>query len=1162
MTSPTFVHLRARTEYSIVQSTFRLDQMIDMAEADGQGAIAMTDLDSMFGALRFYNAARARGIKPILGADVALRMAGSDLSPRVLLIAQSYEGYLRLMRLLSMGHQRLGGDAETVIHHEWMLSETTEGLICLAGAREGLGSLFALDDPQPGSLWAGALELAFPGRLFFEIQRPGWPDDDAIARATLAQGAARSIPVCATHPIQFAAQSDYLSHELRVCDKRGFILHDRNRPRPFTPHQHFMTQAQMAELFADVPEALANSLAIARSCNAIVPLGKSVLPDFPVPEGMNLAQALATLSQDGLSARLLKSHPDPGERAQADAEYRERLVMELGVISTMGFDGYFMIVQDFIGWAKANNIPVGPGRGSGAGSLVAYSLGITDLDPLQYNLLFERFLNPERVSMPDFDIDFCKTKREKVIEYVTHKYGAASVSGISNINTLQAKAAIKAAGRALGMRVPFVDSVSKLIPVAPGKDVSISSALDDEPLLRSRQDQEPDVRRLLSMAKSLEGLPTAIGQHAAGLVISPTIISDYAPLYLPEGKTQAVTQYDKDDVEKAGLVKFDFLGLKTLTEIQLAVDFVRADPAFARFEIADIDLFDPKVYEVFQRGDTHCIFQFESPGMQRMLIEAVPSCFGDLVALTALYRPGPMDLIPDFILRKSGAQAFSYVDDRLEPILAETYGIMVYQEQVMQIAQVIGGYTLGGADLLRRAMGKKKAEEMAKHRALFVAGAEVKGVGAEDAGGLYDVMEKFAGYGFNKSHAAAYTLLSYQTAYLKHYHPAAFYAAWLSTESEEDTAIIPALIKDARRHGLAIGAPDVNASQEQFSIDGKDLRYGFSGLKGLGADAARAIVAEREANGPYSSLRDLVSRLGAQANKKMLDTLAKAGALDALHPNRAESLAAIAGELKHRREMAKHAQKMAAWALAAADPAATARKKKEPSPPAAPEWPSAPEQPLLSLLAGERDAFGFFFSKHPHEHYRAELGGLKSCESLASIAERPIDWDQHLIAGVVSDCRFIDTRSGKLLIAVIGDGESEVEVKAFATVANKLFEWLKKDVFAIMAVNLREDRMRGGKSIQITDARPLGEAKVLLADSIHVLLDPSELPALLELCQAHPGSMPVHAWHWADGALARCAKPYALAAQSQPCFDEFSRRYAERCSIGYKEGKPAALSGR
>lgn len=1160
MTTPSFVHLRARTEYSIVQSTFRLDQMIDMAEADGQGAIAMTDIDSMFGALRFYNAARARGIKPILGADVALKMPGSDLSPRVLLIAQSYDGYLRLMRLLSMGHQRLGGDAETVIHLPWMLSETTDGLACLSGAREGLGAMFAQEDSAEGCLWADALAGAFPGRLFFEIQRPGWPDDDAILRATLSEGARRAIPVCATHPIQFAAKSDYLAHELRVCDKRGFILHDRNRPRPFTPHQHFLTQAQMGELFADAPEALANSLALALSCNAVVPLGKSVLPDFPVPEGMNLAQALATLSEEGLDARLLKSHPQQESRQQALPQYRERLAMELGIISSMGFDGYFMIVQDFIGWAKANNIPVGPGRGSGAGSLVAYVLGITDLDPLQYNLLFERFLNPERVSMPDFDIDFCKTKREKVIEYVTLKYGAASVSGISNINTLQAKAAIKAAGRALGMRVPFVDSVSKLIPVAPGKDVSISSALQDEPLLRARESQEPDVRRLLSMAKSLEGLPTAIGQHAAGLVISPTIISDYAPLYLPEGKAQAVTQYDKDDVEKAGLVKFDFLGLKTLTEIQLAVDFVRADPAFAHFEIADIPLDDPNVYAVFQRGDTHCIFQFESPGMQRLLIEASPSCFGDLVALNALYRPGPMDLIPDFILRKSGAQAVSYVDGRLEPILAETYGIMVYQEQVMQIAQVIGGYTLGGADLLRRAMGKKKAEEMAKHRALFVSGAEVKGVSAEDSGGLYDMMEKFAGYGFNKSHAAAYTLLAYQTAYLKHYHPAAFYAAWLSTESEEDTAIIPALIKDARKHGIAIGAPDVNASHEQFCIDGKDLRYGFSGLKGLGLEAARAVVSEREARGPYASMRDLVSRLGSQANKKMLDTLVKSGALDSLHPNRAESLAAIAGELKHRKEMAKYAEKLAAVVAELLLP--SPRKKKEPTAPAAPEWPSLPEQPLLTMLSGERDSFGFFFSKHPHEHYRSELGGLKSCESLSSIAERPIDWDQHLIAGVVSECRFIDTKSGKLLIALIGDGDAEVEVKAFASVANRLLEWLKKDMFALMAVNLREDRMRGGKSIQITDARPLSEAKVLLADSIHVRLHPQDLPSLLELCEAHPGSMPVYAWHPADGALARSSKPYALVAQTQPCFDEFARRYAEHCAIGYKEGKPPALSSR
>lgn len=1154
---PPFTHLRVHTEYSITESTLRIEELLDLAVDSGQGAIAMTDVDSMFGALRFYTAARNRGIKPILGVDITLRSPLHG-APRALLIAQSYAGYLRILRLLSRAHLRPEQASDVSVCMEWLHEESNEGVACLSGGLVGIGGLLASDETrEAGMAWARALATVFPGKFFIDVQRPGMDNDAQVLAASVSCADELGLALCATHPMQFAEKKGFVAHELRVCDKRGHILQDRNRPRSFTPHQHFLSSQAMHELFADLPDALTNAHALALSCNLTIPLGKSVLPDFSAPDGSTLVGALTTLAEEGLARRLGKNLPDAHKRDSVLPAYVSRLSMELGIISGMGFDGYFMIVQDFISWAKSQGIPVGPGRGSGAGSLVAYALGITDLDPLKYNLLFERFLNPERVSMPDFDIDFCKSKRDKVIEYVSSKYGSTSVAGIANINTLQARAAIKAAGRALGMRIPFVNSVSSLVPMLPGQDVSISSALDDEPLLRARQEQEPEVRKLLTMAQSLEGLPTAIGQHAAGLVISPTSISDYAPLYLPEGKTQPVTQYDKDDIEKAGLVKFDFLGLKTLTEIQLAVDFIRSRPEHADFDISTIALDDPCVYEAFQRGDTHCIFQFESAGMQRLLTEAQPTCFGDLVALNALYRPGPMDLIPEFIKRKSGEQAVSYLDERLRPILAETYGIMVYQEQVMQIAQVIGGYTLGGADLLRRAMGKKNAEEMSRHRKIFIDGAQNNAVNSESAGILYDMMEKFAGYGFNKSHAAAYTLLAYQTAYLKHYFPNAFYASWLTTESQEDTAIISALIKDARAHGVTISAPDINASSSQFSIENGSLclRYGFAGLKGLGTDNALAIVQARDLDGPFTSLQDVIARVGPAANKRVLETLIKAGAFDTLHRNRTESLAALPALLKHGKDLTKYHKNLALY-----QPVVDGKSKKPPVRPASPHWQTLPEQPLLELLSGERDSFGFFFSKHPFEHYASQLGGLKSCEPLASIATRPIDWDQHLIAGVVTDCRYIDTKSGKLLIATLGDGETEVEVKAFSTVAKRLADWFKKDAFALLAVNLREDRVRGGKSILITDAKPEAVAKVLLAESVHILVDLDELPSLVSISTDHPGAMPLYAWHPAGEALARSSAPFGFVEQSQTCFDEICRRYPERTVIVYQQGKPAGLN--
>lgn len=1147
-----FINLRARTEFSITESTFRLDEAISLAHQANQGAVAITDVDSMFGALRFYAAAKSAGIKPIIGVDLSIQ-ASDEQEARIVLIAKNFKGYLRLLSIISEAHVRPKTESShALLTQQWLNSTEQETeLFCLAGAHEGFGKLLTCNESLATEFFH-KLSRKFPKSLFLEIQRPGFENDNEIITKTSEFSEKWQAKLCVTHPVQFAKKEDFVAHELRVCDKKGYILHDRNRPRPYTPHQHFISPDEAMQLFSDFPEAISNSVAIAESCNIEIPLGKSVLPNFDT-DGEPIDQALKKLSENGLAKRMLKS------KATDQSPYQARLEMELQVIHSMGFDGYFLIVQDFISWAKTNNIPVGPGRGSGAGSLVAYSLGITDLDPLQYNLLFERFLNPERVSMPDFDIDFCKSKRELVVEYVAKKYGRNSVSGIANINTLQAKAAIKAAGRALGMRVPFVDSVSKLIPVAPGKEISISSSLAEVEILKNRVEQEPEVQKLITMAQALEGLPTAIGQHAAGLVISPTVISDYAPLYKPEGKTQPVTQYDKDDVEKAGLVKFDFLGLKTLTEIQFAVDLIRKKIGHEQFNIEDITLDDPNVFQVFQNGDTHCIFQFESSGMQRLLKEAHPETFGDLVALNALYRPGPMDLIPEFIKRKSGEQKVLYLDDRLEPILSETYGIMVYQEQVMQIAQVIGGYSLGGADLLRRAMGKKKPEEMAKHRKIFIDGAETKGVTAESAGILYDMMEKFAGYGFNKSHAAAYTLLAYQTAYIKNYHPECFYAAWLSIESEEDTATIPALIKDARKHDIQISAPCINKSFVNFSIDYEthSLIYGLSGLKGLGIECAKALIENREKFGPFKSLLDSTTRLAQNANKKVLETLTKSGAFDAIHSNRKETLIAIPLALTSRKELSKYKEKVAIFEES------DSPKKKKPLPPTPFYWPDAPPQSLLELLAGERDAFGFYFSKHPYEYYANELDGIKSCETLTAIAERPIDWDQHMIAGVVSEMRLIDTKSGKFFIASIGDGDTEIEVKAFSSVAKKITEWIKKDSFVVFVVNLREDRLRGGKSIQVTDAIDFDAAKLMLCESLNMFIDLAQIQNISKITNQFPGSFPLYLWHAGESdQLIRSRSPYAYIDKSQICFDSLDAAFPGLCMKSYLQGRPSALNNK
>ncbi|TNF58889.1 MAG: DNA polymerase III subunit alpha, partial [Burkholderiales bacterium] len=820
-----FVHLRLHTEFSVVDGTCRIDEVIQAAAADGQPALAITDLGNLFGAVKFYKEARGAGVKPVLGAEILLQGYGEatgtgqpgqpQAAPRVLLLAQDHQGYLNLCELLARAWTRNDGRAQAVVRREW-LQELADGLILLSGAQAGpVGqALIQGDEARAGDI---ALQLAslFPHRFYIELQRAGRADDERHVAAAVQLAARLRLPVVATHPVQYLTADDHEAHEARVCIAEGEILGNPRRVRRFTREQYFKSTAEMQALFADLPSALSNAVEIARRCNLALTLGKPQLPDFPTPlvDGvpMPMEEFFRQSSCEGLEARLRHLYPDPARRDAERPRYFERLEFEIDTILKMGFPGYFLIVSDFIKWAKDNGCPVGPGRGSGAGSLVAYALLITDLDPLQYNLLFERFLNPERVSMPDFDIDFCQANRDRVIDYVKERYGKDAVSQIATFGTMAARAAIRDVGRVLDMSYGFCDGISKLIPNKPGMSVTLqyppspkkegdknNYAIEMEPQLAERIEKEEDVRTLIELAQKLEGMTRNIGMHAGGVLIAPGKLTDFCPLYMQPGSGSAVSQYDKDDVEAIGLVKFDFLGLATLTILEIARELImKRHKGRENFRFEDVPLDDPKVYALFSRGQTEAVFQFESRGMQGMLRDAKPTRLEDLIALNALYRPGPMDLIPSFVARKHGREEVVYPHPAVADMLSETYGIMVYQEQVMQTAQILGGYSLGGADLLRRAMGKKKPEEMAEHREKFRAGAlRTHGIPQDKADEVFDLMEKFAGYGFNKSHAAAYSLLAYHTAWLKVHYTAEFFCGNMTVEMD-NTDKLKVLVEDA-----------------------------------------------------------------------------------------------------------------------------------------------------------------------------------------------------------------------------------------------------------------------------------------------------------------------------------------------------------------------------
>ncbi len=1067
MPQPAFVHLRVHSEYSVSDGLLQPEAALERAQALGMGALALTDAGNLFGLIKFYRAALAAGVKPIAGADMAVTQdADRDRAQRMLLLCQSQSGYRRLCELITRAYRENQNRGRPEIRREWLDGEGGEGLIALSGARGGeIGAALAQGNEALAETLAREWAARLPGRFYIEVQRAGHPDDEAHVQAAAALAARLRLPVVATHPVQFLDREDFKAHEARVCIAEGYSLGDQRRPRLYTDEQYLLPIEAMVERFRDLPSALANSVEIAKRCNLELSLGKTHLPRFPTPEGVSLEAYLEQQAEHGLEQRLAGLYTDAAERDAQRPRYRERLAFEIATIVKMGFPGYFLIVADFINWAKRNQVPVGPGRGSGAGSLVAYSLGITDLDPLRYNLLFERFLNPERVSMPDFDIDFCQEGRDRVINYVREKYGAQSVSQIVTFGTMAARAVVRDAGRVLDLSYTFCDQIAKLVPFQPGKVVTLRRregepepnviyAREVEPQIEAREQAEEEVAELLALGERLEGVVRNVGMHAGGVLIAPGRLTEFCPLYMAAGTEAAVSQFDKDDVEAVGLVKFDFLGLTTLTILDWTLKYIaRLDPQ-AQVVLDALPLDDAPTYQLFARANTTAVFQFESRGMRDLLKLARPDRFEDIIALVALYRPGPMDLIPEFCDRKHGRHAVEYPDPRVEEVLAETYGIMVYQEQVMQMAQRVGGYSLGGADLLRRAMGKKKPEEMAKHRQIFAEGAAASGIDTAKANEMFDLMEKFAGYGFNKSHAAAYALVAYQTAWFKVHHAAAFFAANLSAVMD-DADKVRALCEDARDNGLVVLPPDINAGEYRFvPIDARTIRFGLGAVKGTGEAAIDAIVAARGKGGAFRDLFDLCARVDKRmVNRRVIEALVRAGAFDALDDHRGRQLAWVGLAISAAEQRERNAQQVSLFG----------GSETEARPQVA--LPDPPRWDQRVLLREEKAALGFYYSGHPYSGYRDEIGRFVRT-TLARLA--PVSGGHEfaqatqLIAGVVESVRQLKTQSSsRLIVVTLSDGTAAVEVTMYGELYDQHRKAIVEDAVLVLEAKVRDIR-RGG----------------------------------------------------------------------------------------------------
>ncbi|UCV03023.1 DNA polymerase III subunit alpha [Dechloromonas denitrificans] len=1075
MNPPRYVHLRLHSEYSVTDGIVRLGDAVKRAAGDGMPAMALTDLGNLFGLVKFYSGARGKGVKPVAGADVWIANPESpDDAYRLLLLVRNRAGYQQLCELLSKAYLVEGRRDRAELRREWFTELGCDGLIALSGAHLGdVGEALINGNFDLAGERAKAWEAIFPGAFYLEVQRYGQPQQEAIVQQTADLAGETGIPLVATHPIQFMNRDDFRAHEARVCIAEGYVLGDTRRPKIYTEEQYFKTQDEMVALFADLPEALENSLEIAKRCNIELTLGKNFLPNFPIPPGMTIDEFLIDEAEKGLEVRLAELYPDPEERLKRRPEYDARLVFECNTIVQMGFPGYFLIVADFIKWAKANGVPVGPGRGSGAGSLVAYSLLITDLDPLAYALLFERFLNPERVSMPDFDVDFCQDNRWRVIEYVRQHYGEDAVSQIATFGTMSSKAVIRDVGRVFGLPYSMCDRISKLIPIVQNKPVSLAEALEQEPQLREMMEGDGDgetIRELFDLASRLEDLTRNVGMHAGGVLIAPGKITEFCPIYQATGSdASTVSQFDKDDVEKVGLVKFDFLGLRNLTIIELAVEYIRRMTG-EKLDLMSLGFTDPAAYQILKDANTTAIFQVESEGMKKLLKKLAPDRFEDIIAVLALYRPGPLGsgMVDDFILRKKGQQKIDYFHPDLTACLSPTYGVIVYQEQVMQISQIIGGYTLGGADMLRRAMGKKKPEEMAKHRETIAAGAKEKGYDPALAEQLFDLMTKFAEYGFNKSHTAAYAVVTYHTAWLKAHHCAAFMAATMSSDMD-NTDSVKIFYEDAvgSANKLKMLGPDVNASNYRFEpVDRATIRYGLGAVKGTGEQAVNDILRARDAGGPFKDLFDFCQRCDKRmVNRRTTEALIKAGAFDCIDADRHKLLASVGIAMEFADQAERNAMQSSLFDIGnvAEDHA--------------PQYVTVKRWDEKEQLMQEKTALGFFFSGHPYNTCKKEL---------SRFVRRPLNQLQPAkelttLAGVVVGVRTQMTRRGKMLFVQLDDGTGMIEV----TVFNELFEAerakIVTDEVLVIEGKVRFDEFSGSNSVTADKLMTLGEARARFA---------------------------------------------------------------------------------
>ncbi|WP_421251310.1 DNA polymerase III subunit alpha [Aeromonas sp. 600584] len=1126
MAEPRFIHLRVHSDFSMVDGLQKINPIVGAAAANNMPALALTDQMNMCGLVRFYGAAHGKGIKPIVGADFWVQSDElGDEQFRLTLLAMDNDGYQNITLLISRGYQRGHVQGRPVIDKSW-LAEHAKGVIVLSGGREGdVGKFLLKGNRQMTEQCLAFYQTHFPDAYYLELLRTGRPDEEVYLHMAVAIATEFELPVVATNEVVFLNADDFDAHEIRVAIHDGYTLMDKRRPRRYSPQQYLRSQEEMAELFADIPEALENTVEIAKRCNVTVRLGEYFLPNFPTGD-MTTEDFLVAKSKEGLEERLEFLFPDPAVRAERRPEYDERLDIELKVINQMGFPGYFLIVMEFIQWSKDNGIPVGPGRGSGAGSLVAYALKITDLDPLEFDLLFERFLNPERVSMPDFDVDFCMDRRDEVIEHVSEMYGRDAVSQIITFGSMAAKAVVRDVGRVLGHAYGFVDRISKLIPPDPG--MTLAKAFEAEPKLPELYEQDEEVKDLIDMARRLEGVVRNAGKHAGGVVIAPTKITDFAPLYCDDEGHHPVTQFDKNDVEYAGLVKFDFLGLRTLTIIDWALGMI--NPRLAKegkppVDIAAIPIDDKKSFDLLQRYETTAVFQLESRGMKDLIKRLRPDCFEDMIALVALFRPGPLQsgMVDNFIDRKHGNEAISYPDEKwqhesLKPILEPTYGIILYQEQVMQIAQTLAGYTLGGADMLRRAMGKKKPEEMAKQRAGFEEGAIKNGVDGELAMKIFDLVEKFAGYGFNKSHSAAYALVSYQTLWLKAHFPAEFMAAVMTADMDNTDKIVT-LVDECQRMGLTVIPPDVNTGRYRFSVneDGH-IVYGIGAVKGVGEGPIDAILSARDQDGPFRDLFDFCNRVDIKKlNKRVMEKLILSGAMDRLGPHRAALIATLEEAMRAAEQHAK------AQAVGQVDMFGVLTEEIDDVKKA---FANVPHWPDKVWLEGERETLGLYLTGHPINQYSSELRRYTSGR-LCDLHPTSRDTVTTAAGLVIAARSMVTKRGNKMGIFTLDDRSGRLDVTLFSEALEKYEELMQKDRILVVSGQVSFDDFSGGLKMSARELLDINDARERFARAIRISLDEQRIddrffPRLCEILEpARAGVCPVQVNYRRPGSRVR-----------------------------------------